>query len=143
MEWGRFDETVEYIERAFQEHGPFDGVLGFSQGACVVGVLCAMLESGKLPAGIKFDFAVLISGFLPRDSKYRSIIAPPQLIKVPSLHILDKTDDVVEPERSMKVAELFQNAIVVQHEKGHMVPSDKIVRDAIKDFVLACSSREQ
>jgi predicted esterase len=136
MEWGKFEETVEYIERVFQEQGPFDGVLGFSQGACVVGVLCGMLETGALPAGIKFDFAVLISGFLPRDSRYRSICAPDQQIKkVRSLHVVGKTDDIVEATRSLKLADLFQNPIVVQHEKGHMVPSDKHVRDALKDFL--------
>ena len=144
MEWGKFEETVEYIERAFQEQGPFDGVLGFSQGACVVGVLCAMMESGKLPAGIKFDFAVLISGFLPRDRRYSSICDPShQISKVRSLHVLGQTDDVVEPARSLKVAEMFENPIVVQHEKGHLVPSDKHVRDALKEFVLSCPSRSQ
>lgn len=138
MEWGKFDETVKFLEGVFTQQGPFDGILGFSQGACVAGVLSAMLEHGRLPSGISFSFAVLISGFEPRDERYRDICSPQHKItKVRSLHVVGQADEVVDPSRSLQVADLFHNPTIVEHDKGHMVPSDKRVRDALKSFMLA------
>ena len=140
MEWRQFEATLEYLDTVFLEQGPFDGVLGFSQGACVAAVLSAMLEKGSLPPNIKFDFAVLISGFLPRDACYSAICDPAgsgKIRQVRSLHVVGKSDDVVEPARSYKAAEIFERCEFVEHDKGHLVPSDKHVRDAIKAFILA------
>lgn len=41
-----FTDTLQLIEKTFKEHGPFDGLLGFSQGACLVGILSAMQQKG-------------------------------------------------------------------------------------------------
>lgn len=41
-----FEESVRFIEETFEEHGPFDGILGFSQGACFVGLLCDLQQRG-------------------------------------------------------------------------------------------------
>ena len=37
-----FNDSVAVIEKVFSEQGPFDGILGFSQGAAFVSILCAM-----------------------------------------------------------------------------------------------------
>lgn len=37
-----FNDSIALVERAFLESGPFDGILGFSQGAAFVSILCAM-----------------------------------------------------------------------------------------------------
>ena len=41
--------------------GPFDGLLGFSQGAALVGMLCHMRARGELP-WLQIRFAVMIAG---------------------------------------------------------------------------------
>ena len=41
--------------------GPFDGLLGFSQGAALVGMLCHMRARGDLP-WLQIRFAVMIAG---------------------------------------------------------------------------------
>ena len=82
--------------------------------------------------------SVLISGFEPRDERYRDICSPQHKItKVRSLHVVGQADEVVDPSRSLQVADLFQDPTIVEHDKGHMVPSDKRVRDALKSFMLA------
>lgn len=43
--WG-LEESLEVIQKAFEELGPFDGILGFSQGACLASMLCYMHEKG-------------------------------------------------------------------------------------------------
>lgn len=41
-----FEESVKLVEDIFQKEGPFDGLLGFSQGACFVGLLCDLQQRG-------------------------------------------------------------------------------------------------
>lgn len=42
-----FEASVRLVEETCREHGPFDGVLGFSQGACFVGLLCDLQHRGR------------------------------------------------------------------------------------------------
>lgn len=39
-----FDETVSYVYDFMQKNGPFDGIMGFSQGACMAAVLGALVS---------------------------------------------------------------------------------------------------
>ena len=39
-----FTESVALIEETFKESGPFDGIIGFSQGASFAAILCAMQQ---------------------------------------------------------------------------------------------------
>jgi predicted esterase len=73
----------------------------------VAAVLSAMLEQGALPPHIRFDFAVLISGFLPRDPRFSAVCDAGKIGKVRSLHVVGKADDIVEPDRSMRVLGIF------------------------------------
>lgn len=41
-----FDETVSYVYDFMQKNGPFDGIMGFSQGACMAAVLGALVRGG-------------------------------------------------------------------------------------------------
>lgn len=36
------EESIKLVEKAWKEQGPFHGLLGFSQGACFVGILCSL-----------------------------------------------------------------------------------------------------
>jgi hypothetical protein len=40
-----FEKSLALIEETFEKQGPFDGLLGFSQGAAFVGILCGMQET--------------------------------------------------------------------------------------------------
>lgn len=41
-----YEESIKVVEKAFEEYGPFDGIMGFSQGACFVGLLCDLQQRG-------------------------------------------------------------------------------------------------
>jgi hypothetical protein len=49
-----------------EEQGPFDGILGFSQGAILAGLLCGLIAytEGTLDRSsiFKFDFAIMVGG---------------------------------------------------------------------------------
>lgn len=42
-----FDQSLRLVEKAWEEQGPFHGLLGFSQGACFVGLLCNLSMRGS------------------------------------------------------------------------------------------------
>ena len=42
------EKSIETVTSAFNEQGPFDGILGFSQGAAFTALLCALLKKGGL-----------------------------------------------------------------------------------------------
>lgn len=39
-----FSESLAAVSNAFDEHGSFDGILGFSQGAAMVALICGLME---------------------------------------------------------------------------------------------------
>lgn len=42
-----FDVSLRTVEEAWQTQGPFHGLLGFSQGACFVGLICNLSMRGS------------------------------------------------------------------------------------------------
>lgn len=39
-----FQESLGLVEEAWEKQGPFQGLLGFSQGACFVGLICGLAK---------------------------------------------------------------------------------------------------
>ncbi len=69
--------TRAAIVKAFEEQGPFDGVLGFSQGAALAGLLVGLRAPDGVTTAerpIRFEFAIVVSGFGDQRSRAR---APP------------------------------------------------------------------
>lgn len=40
-------ESVSWLARHWEEHGPYDGLFAFSQGACLAAAVCALHEAHK------------------------------------------------------------------------------------------------
>ncbi|MCD7470273.1 hypothetical protein HAX54_009997 [Datura stramonium] len=58
-----FEECVQYVEANMEKYGPFDGVLGFSQGAILTASMPGMQrERVALTKVPKIKFVILISG---------------------------------------------------------------------------------
>ena len=90
-----------------------DGLFGFSQGGAATAVFVAQLAT-RQAAGLDLHvpaprFAVICSGFLPRDPEYASLIqkARPGLA---SLFICGQADQLVPPERMDELAGAFDPA---------------------------------
>ncbi|XP_046434981.1 esterase OVCA2 isoform X1 [Neodiprion virginianus] len=115
------EESLRLVEKCFEEKGPFDGILGFSQGAAFSAILCAMQQQKLSP--IRFNFAILISGFKslcePHSVFYN------QQFSLPSLHIYGTTDQIIPTEMAEDLASLFTDATRLTHDGGHFIPSRK------------------
>ena len=145
------DTGFATIARCIEEDGPFDGVLGFSQGGAAAGMVASLLEDGRKDAfdsaqargGIQYPrsfdavqlpmkFAVSYSGFAAApSSRYQAFYEP--RIQTPMLHILGSVDTVVSEERSLRLVEACLDDRVegqgvprlVYHPGGHFLPSSQ------------------
>jgi predicted esterase len=152
--------TYEGIEMAFdslakvlRDEGPFDGVIGFSQGGALAGMLASTLESGRresfeshqsaggmrFPTSLEDDtgfitstiheplkFAVIYSGFGASDhALYKAFYEPK--ISTPMLHFIGSVDTVVEEKRSLRLVDActVKEDRVVYHPGGHFLPSSQ------------------
>ncbi|KAG0232018.1 hypothetical protein BGW42_008529 [Actinomortierella wolfii] len=68
-----FDESLSLIAKTLDDQGPFDGILGFSQGAAMASIVQLLLERPQLDPIMSqcrhgpLKFSILVSGFLPTD----------------------------------------------------------------------------
>eukprot|EP00873_Tetraselmis_striata_P025221 jgi/Tetstr1/445485/TSEL_033263.t1 len=142
------------LARALREDGPFDGVMGFSQGAGVAAHLCALqhlvghraeLERGGLNAaaaveewdeacallgGRPIAFAWLCSGYpVAPSQRIADLLQALPPISLPSLHVYSTSglDAQVPPSESAALAASFDAAArtVVTHDSGHVVPCSR------------------
>ncbi|CAN8075936.1 unnamed protein product [Agarophyton chilense] len=129
------NHTISYLADVFKE-SHFDGVLGFSQGAVLASILCAVREQ---PAFESLQFALLFSGFQSRATVHQPFYE--KSIKVPSFHVWGEQDGIVPPKRSEELKDKFerQTRSHYVHQKGHLVPSDAGVRRAVSRFLLPFS----
>ncbi|GAM18510.1 hypothetical protein SAMD00019534_016850 [Acytostelium subglobosum LB1] len=80
-EYRGWETTLDYIRNIFIKKGPFDGILGFSQGAVLGSLLCSIsslnsdtsIERGDGYKDISFNFALLFSGFQSRATVHQSL----------------------------------------------------------------------
>ena len=123
------EKSVTSLGELWEREGPFDGVLGFSQGACLVAVLAARQSQGLLPPGMSFEFAAVFSGFLPNDPTFAAEIKSAAPVMLPSFHCYGGSDEIISPAQSLEAVGLFDPAsakMVMEHDGGHLV-SDAIL----------------
>lgn len=63
------DESIKFLINHLETHGPYDGILGFSQGASMVTRLAKIQEEFSqldLSAKRKFEFVILVGGVPPQ-----------------------------------------------------------------------------
>ncbi len=105
--------------------GPFDGVMGFSQGAALAAMLLARGSPAEpfrfaifLCAGLPFCEASLRSGVLRHlDPKVDK-----ELIRVPTAHIVGSKDDALHASLMMRDLCLAKVGGLFDHGAGHEIP---------------------
>ncbi|KAK9412687.1 ovarian cancer-associated 2 protein [Crotalus adamanteus] len=119
------EEALRAVAAALAELGPVDGLLGFSQGAALAGLVCALREGGD--GRFPFRFALLVAGF-PAG-------AAAGALRVPSLHVFGQADRVIPEAESRALASRFAQPVLLAHEGGHFVPAAAAQRAAYLAFL--------
>ncbi|KAJ5594275.1 Serine hydrolase FSH [Penicillium hispanicum] len=159
------EDGLASVAKVLSDEGPFDGVIGFSQGAALAGMVAGLLEPGRKEsfesfakdevdgaAGMPFPeafgagfqhpplkFALCYSGFRAPGARYRGFYENPPL-QTPVLHVLGSLDAVVEEARSRALIEACagepeKDGLVVWHPGGHFLPSQRPYLDAAVQFI--------
>ncbi|KAI5201294.1 hypothetical protein AUEXF2481DRAFT_87762 [Aureobasidium subglaciale EXF-2481] len=159
------DYALAYIANAIRADGPFDGIVGFSQGAALAVMVASLLEPGrrevfkqaKATGGMRYPsafhgdytagqpplkFVIPISGFANLENPLYKAFYHPK-IRTPSLHILGRTDEFIKPEMSRNLINCFDDPEVLFHSGGHRVPQiDDLERaDGLSKFLRGISNQ--
>ncbi|XP_006863298.1 PREDICTED: ovarian cancer-associated gene 2 protein [Chrysochloris asiatica] len=127
------EEALETVAQALNKLGPFDGLLGFSQGAALAALVCALGQAcdARFPLP---RFIILVSGFCPRGLELKEPILRAPL-SLPSLHVFGDTDRVIPSQESVQLASQFPGAVTLNHSGGHFIPTAAPQRQAYLKFL--------
>lgn len=115
------DDLAIYISA----EGPFDGVMGFSQGAALAAMLMTRQSAAEL-----FRFAIFLCAGLPfceaslRQGVLRHLNpkVDKEVIRVPTAHIFGSKDDALPASLAMKDLCVAEGRGLFDHRAGHEVP---------------------
>uniref|UniRef100_A0A7N0UMB0 Serine hydrolase domain-containing protein n=1 Tax=Kalanchoe fedtschenkoi TaxID=63787 RepID=A0A7N0UMB0_KALFE len=130
-----FDECLAYIEDLAIMHGPFDGIMGMSQGGILAGLLPGLQKKGlamtKVP---EIKFIIVIAGGQSRDpSIAKRAYSPP--LHCPSLHFIGEHDEVAKAD-GLALIGFYVDPIVIMHQGGHEVPKlDEKAEKQVSEFI--------
>ncbi|XP_056267692.1 esterase OVCA2 [Pseudoliparis swirei] len=125
-------DSVTAVREAVKNEGPFDGILGFSQGAAFVAMLC-WLQEQKLEPDFNFRFSILVAGFRSACEEHTKFYSPP--LQIPSMHVFGLEDRVIPDRMSRELLPSFQEPQVLTHPGGHFVPAASAHRQAYQAFL--------
>jgi len=132
-----YAESLALVEEALRTEGPFHGVLAFSQGAALGGLLCLLQERDRLSSS--FSFCILVAGFISRCTDhtdlFESLAAEGKKVNLPTLHVFGSSDKVIEGSMSEELLNHFNNSKVLRHEGGHFVPTAGPAKQHWIDFL--------
>lgn len=123
-----YQESLQVVKEKIATEGPFDGILGFSQGASFVSLLC--LDSSVCT---HFKFAILIAGFRSKVTPHADAYKTP--ITCPSFHVLGSTDGIIPTETSEELLTSFVGGVAYRHDGGHYIPASPPLRTALLEFL--------
>ena len=116
------DESIEYLNNYFNINGPFQCVIGFSQGACIAAIMASLQASGSDKAKYFTPKCyICISGGECRDSRdrFKDLHSTSMNLEIPSFHIYGETDTIMPSDRTVRLSQVFRNPLVKSHSGDH------------------------
>lgn len=141
------EESLQHLNKLLRATGPVHAIWGFSQGACLASMLCALSEDSQadhplrtyLPSNLLVpQRGVFFSGFRSRLSLYDPLYETG--ISIPTLHVMSSNDVVVTTKWSEALRKICSNANLLLHDNGHHVPRSEYDCSTIIQFMRGTSS---
>lgn len=148
------EESVEYLIDHIKQNGPYDGIIGFSQGAAMAEFLTNCIRK-LLPSHPDFKVSLFISGFFLTEpvngdnslahreelhdltdlEEYKKQVKispdvekyciPPEDLTTKVCIVYGDGDNIVSPIRAKYMASFYNSPHVFPHEGAHYVPNKK------------------
>ena len=113
------DDALSCLTGLFEQHGPIDGVIGWSQGATLAALLVGeMLVEQE--SHFQFNWVVLGAGSIPADRRFEKYFG--QQFDFPSLHIIGEKESLFMKQRSEALYKRFENGQCLNPPVGHVWP---------------------
>ena len=113
------EDSFHMLEALFQQHGPVEGVLGWSQGTVMAAILAALQE--KLgDKRFQFKWGVFCGGFRPGDPRFKQHFD--EVLSLPSLHVIGERESAFMLEQGQKLADSFVDSEILKTPVGHIMP---------------------
>ncbi|KAF0686291.1 Aste57867_21897 [Aphanomyces stellatus] len=142
-----WQNSLAFVQDQVATRGPFDVVLGFSQGAAMATLLTAHYYATS--RHVPYAAVVLCCGKLPQDGMPVSLQLQPNRLKfnlpIPSLHILGKRDS--RYGWGLKLADSYDAGArhMFLHDDGHRFPTvaqhKPMYDDMVRHLRLLCGSQ--
>ncbi|MCJ1303564.1 hypothetical protein MMC08_006374 [Hypocenomyce scalaris] len=148
---------LDGLQRVMEEEGPFEGVIGYSEGALVAATLLldekarwqkaaaegsSAKKGGGSGSGSMLKCAIFFSGWPPIAPEGGCVILADEseeVIDVPTCHVLGASDPWVQGCMALYNICDAETAQVFDHGRGHLVPRDsKTVEElgnVVREFV--------
>ncbi len=139
-----WESTVDSMVTYTRAQPPVHGVFGFSQGATLASLLVGLRAAdGQVTPRypLSFDFAVMVGGFRSDSAEHAALYAESASYRLPSLHVIGRTDPVVPPGDSRILADQFADPIVLEHPGGHVIASTPSVVAGVDAFLARMAAR--
>uniref|UniRef100_A0A7S2FGR5 Serine hydrolase domain-containing protein n=1 Tax=Haptolina brevifila TaxID=156173 RepID=A0A7S2FGR5_9EUKA len=125
--YDHLDASLELVCQHVAAHGPFDGILGFSQGGSFAHLLCLLSLRGSLQLPLPPRFGVFISSRASRHHGHRDLVEAVRSspLALPSLVIYGGKDTDVPPADTRELIETLDPSClttVYLPEGTHRVP---------------------
>jgi len=127
-------KSLDKIDQVCRQFGPFDGIMGFSQGAATAALLAGMqrqqsskqqkeeMERKRVVTELanepSLKFVICFAGIKVRDPALELYYK--ELGSLPSLHVIGSKDPI--KYLNNKLVECFERPVVLNHDRGHVVP---------------------
>jgi predicted esterase len=131
-----FEEALDVVAKALENEGPFDGILSFSQGACL-GAIITILQAAGDKRFENLKFAILAAGYKSRTEQHQKLYTNNNKVNIPTLHIIGDSDQVINREMSDDLLQYFENenTTVARHDLGHILPTKGDAKAVIVEFI--------
>ncbi|KAH3912578.1 hypothetical protein HBI56_154130 [Parastagonospora nodorum] len=133
-------QTLLYLYEVMEKEGPFDGIIGYSEGATIAGTLLLHEQmrdknEGRIPV---LKCALFFGGWPPMRPTLDGIVLADEsdlMIDVPTVHIVGSLDPYLHGNIALYNICDPDTAFIFDHAKGHTLPRDKHMVKELGDTV--------
>lgn len=132
--------TLAYLYEIMERDGPFDGIVGYSEGATIAGTLLLHEQvrernEGRVPM---FKCALFFGGWPPMTPALDGIVLADQsdlMIDTPTCHVIGSLDPYLHGNIALYNVCDPDTAFIFDHAKGHTLPRDKHMVKELGDTI--------
>ncbi|KAH8671518.1 serine hydrolase FSH [Xylariales sp. PMI_506] len=143
------DRAIKYVADIMAKQGPFDGIIGYSEGATMAATMLLYEQHcfkryGTTPM---FKYAIFFAGWPPVDPKSHALVLSDERddrIEIRTLHVVGSLDPYIDGSTALYNVCDLDTAYLFDHGKGHTLPRDRdtirelgnIIRDNIEEILV-------